>query len=46
MEAYRLYETALSLLRGTPCDVDRAEAAVRRFIGFCSGTAPRTEGAS
>ncbi|MEU6087271.1 serine protease [Streptomyces sp. NPDC047085] len=46
MEAYRLYETALSLLRGTPCDVDRAEAAVRRFIGFCSGTAPGTEDAS
>ncbi|MFS4097900.1 trypsin-like serine peptidase [Streptomyces sp. AF1A] len=42
VEAYRLYEDALSLLRQTPCDVERAEAAVERFIGFCAGTAPTT----
>ncbi|GHI02577.1 hypothetical protein AQI88_14585 [Streptomyces cellostaticus] len=45
MEAYRLYERALSLLRQTPCDVDLAESAVEGFIGFCSGTAPGKEGA-
>ncbi|MGW0414451.1 trypsin-like serine peptidase [Streptomyces collinus] len=43
-DAYRLYELALSLLRHTPCDVDEAEAAARRFVGFCSGTAPGAEG--
>ncbi|WP_107486183.1 serine protease [Streptomyces sp. MUSC 14] len=36
MEAYLLYEHALSVLRHTPCDVERAEAAVERFIAFCS----------
>ncbi|MGW1000216.1 S1 family peptidase [Streptomyces sp. NPDC002520] len=46
VEAYQLYESALSLLRQTPCDVDRAEDAAGRFIGFCSGTAPGKEGAS
>ncbi|MEU1401011.1 serine protease [Streptomyces sp. NPDC005728] len=46
MEAYRRYEHALSLLRRTPCDVDEAETAARRFIGFCSGTAPGKEGTS
>ncbi|MGW3354741.1 trypsin-like peptidase domain-containing protein [Streptomyces bungoensis] len=46
MEAYRLYEHALTLLRQTPCDVDRAEDAAERFVGFCSGTAPGREGAS
>ncbi|WP_330337130.1 trypsin-like peptidase domain-containing protein [Streptomyces sp. NBC_00557] len=40
MEAYRLYEQALSLLRHTPCDIERAEAAVGRFVGFCSACAP------
>ncbi|MEU0331867.1 serine protease [Streptomyces sp. NPDC006193] len=45
MEAYRLYEHALSLLRQTPCDIERAEAAVERFVGFCSA-APGQEGAS
>ncbi|MEU6506444.1 trypsin-like peptidase domain-containing protein [Streptomyces sp. NPDC046942] len=40
MEAYQLYEHALALLRHTPCDLERAEAAVNRFITFCSGTAP------
>ncbi len=44
VEAYRLYELALSLLRHTPCDVDEAEAAARRFVGLCSGTAPGAEG--
>ncbi|MFF7970900.1 trypsin-like peptidase domain-containing protein [Streptomyces sp. NPDC007905] len=44
VEAYRLYELALSLLRQTPCDVDAAETAVRRFVGFCSGTATAEEG--
>ncbi|WP_261386347.1 serine protease [Streptomyces sp. BK340] len=44
MEAYRLYELALSLLRQSPCDVDEAETAVRHFVGFCSGTAPGREG--
>ncbi|MFD8392093.1 trypsin-like peptidase domain-containing protein [Streptomyces sp. NPDC059680] len=42
MEAYRLYEHALSLLRHTPCDIEPAEAAVERFIGFCSASAPST----
>ncbi|MEU5083230.1 MULTISPECIES: trypsin-like peptidase domain-containing protein [Streptomyces] len=46
MTAYRLYEEALSLLRQTPCDIERAETAVERFIGFCSTTAPEEEGAS
>ncbi|MGW4568459.1 hypothetical protein ACWEN3_40965 [Streptomyces sp. NPDC004561] len=52
VEAYRLYEDALSLLRQTPCDVERAEAAVARFLGFCSVTSrgdtgpPGEEGAS
>lgn len=46
MTAYRLYEEALSLLRQTPCDIERAEAAVERFVGFCSATAPEQEGAS
>ncbi|MDO0925096.1 serine protease [Streptomyces sp. TG1A-8] len=45
VEAYRLYEDALALLRQAPCDVERAEAAARRFTGFCSGTAPGREGA-
>ncbi|SFY49049.1 S1 family peptidase [Streptomyces sp. F-1] len=36
--AYRLYESALVLLRRTPCDIEAAETAVERFIGFCSGT--------
>ncbi|MFG2121136.1 trypsin-like serine peptidase [Streptomyces sp. NPDC048710] len=44
MEAYRLYELALSLLRQSPCDVNAAETAARRFVGFCSGTAPGREG--
>ncbi|MFF0835776.1 MULTISPECIES: trypsin-like serine peptidase [unclassified Streptomyces] len=39
MEAYRLYERALSLLRQTPCDVEEAERAAERFVGFCSATA-------
>ncbi|GAA2202196.1 serine protease [Streptomyces bangladeshensis] len=39
MAAYRLYEQALSLLRQTPCDIERAEAAVERFVGHCSATA-------
>ncbi|MEU5539645.1 serine protease [Streptomyces sp. NPDC020362] len=43
--AYRLYEDALSQLRQTPCDVDRAESAVEAFVAFCSGTAPGREGA-
>ena len=43
MEAYQLYESALSLLRENPCDVDRAESAAERFIAFCSGAAPGTE---
>ncbi|MER6067874.1 trypsin-like peptidase domain-containing protein [Streptomyces sp. NPDC001817] len=42
MEAYRLYEHALSLLRHTPCDLERAEAAVERFVDFCSAPAPST----
>ncbi|MFF9767740.1 trypsin-like peptidase domain-containing protein [Streptomyces sp. NPDC014636] len=46
MAAYRLYEEALSLLRQTPCDIERAEAAVERFVGFCSATADGEEGAS
>ncbi|MFI2763965.1 trypsin-like peptidase domain-containing protein [Streptomyces echinatus] len=46
MAAYRLYEEAASLLRHTPCDIERAEAAVERFVGFCSGTADEEEGAS
>ncbi|MEU2062646.1 trypsin-like peptidase domain-containing protein [Streptomyces sp. NPDC013455] len=46
MAAYRFYEEALSLLRQTPCDIERAEAAVERFVGFCSATAPEEEGAS
>ncbi|MEU7414624.1 trypsin-like peptidase domain-containing protein [Streptomyces sp. NPDC042638] len=46
MTAYRLYEDALSLLRQTPCDIERAEAAVERFVGFCSTTADGEEGAS
>ncbi|MBL1084052.1 trypsin-like peptidase domain-containing protein [Streptomyces actinomycinicus] len=46
MEAYRLYEDALSLLRHSPCDIERAEAAVERFVGFCSATASGKEGAS
>ncbi len=45
MAAYRLYEQAVSLLRQTPCDIERAEAAVERFVGFCSATAPGEEGA-
>ncbi|MEV5386555.1 trypsin-like peptidase domain-containing protein [Streptomyces sp. NPDC052721] len=44
--AYRLYEQAVSLLRQTPCDIERAEAAVERFVGFCSATTPGEEGAS
>jgi Trypsin len=44
MEAYRLYEHALSLLRHTPCDIERAEGAVNRFVGFCSASAPTTPG--
>ncbi|MFE1879392.1 trypsin-like peptidase domain-containing protein [Streptomyces diastatochromogenes] len=44
MEAYRLYELALSLLRQSPCDVDEAETAARRFVGFCSGTATGRDG--
>ncbi|KUN31514.1 hypothetical protein AQJ11_04740 [Streptomyces corchorusii] len=44
--AYRLYEQAVSLLRQTPCDIERAEAAVERFVGFCSATPPGEEGAS
>ncbi|MYW46731.1 serine protease, partial [Streptomyces sp. SID161] len=44
--AYRLYEDALSLLRQAPCDIERAEAAVERFVGFCSATADGEEGAS
>lgn len=39
VEAYRLYEAALSLLRETPCDIERAQGAADRFIGFCSGAA-------
>ncbi|MFI2206855.1 trypsin-like peptidase domain-containing protein [Streptomyces sp. NPDC020192] len=39
MEAYRLYEHALSLLRHTPCDIERAETAVDRFVTFCSDPA-------
>ncbi|WP_225825250.1 trypsin-like peptidase domain-containing protein [Streptomyces naphthomycinicus] len=50
MAAYRLYEHAVSLLRQSPCDIERAEAAVERFVGFCSATATSTasgeEGAS
>ncbi|MFF8726142.1 trypsin-like peptidase domain-containing protein [Streptomyces sp. NPDC015171] len=46
MAAYRLYEHALALLRHTPCDIERAEAAVERFVGFCSATASGEEGAS
>ncbi|MGW1594006.1 trypsin-like peptidase domain-containing protein [Streptomyces sp. NPDC002343] len=46
MAAYRLYEEALSLLRQTPCDIERAEAAVERFVGFCSTPTPEEEGAS
>ncbi|MFF9580779.1 trypsin-like peptidase domain-containing protein [Streptomyces achromogenes] len=46
MTAYRLYEEALSVLRQTPCDIERAETAVERFVGFCSTTAPEEEGAS
>ncbi|MEU6665531.1 trypsin-like peptidase domain-containing protein [Streptomyces sp. NPDC046727] len=46
MAAYRLYEQAQSLLRQTPCDIERAEAAVERFVGFCSATAPGAEGVS
>ncbi|MET8771677.1 trypsin-like peptidase domain-containing protein [Streptomyces sp. NPDC004658] len=44
--AYRLYEQAVSLLRQTPCDIERAEAAVERFVGFCSAITPGEEGAS
>ncbi|MEV6838290.1 serine protease [Streptomyces sp. NPDC051133] len=44
MEAYRLYEDALALLRQTPCDIERAEAAVERFVGFCSAPDPGPEG--
>ncbi|MFH9083984.1 serine protease [Streptomyces sp. NPDC017673] len=44
--AYRLYEQAVSLLRQTPCDIERAETAVERFVGFCSAPAPGEEGAS
>ncbi|MEU8691737.1 serine protease [Streptomyces sp. NPDC048665] len=36
MEAYLRYEDALSVLRHTPCDIECAEAAVERFITFCS----------
>ncbi|MGW4888382.1 hypothetical protein [Streptomyces murinus] len=39
LEAYRLYEAALILLRQTPCDIERAEAAVDRFLGFCAEAA-------
>lgn len=39
MEAYRLYEHALSLLRHTPCDIERAETAVEHFVTFCSAPA-------
>ncbi|AYN38741.1 serine protease [Streptomyces dangxiongensis] len=46
VEAYRLYEHALSLLRQTPCDIERAETAVEAFVGFCSAPAPEEEGAS
>ncbi|MBL1103572.1 trypsin-like peptidase domain-containing protein [Streptomyces sp. 5-8] len=46
MAAYRLYEEAVSLLRQTPCDIERAEAAVERFVGFCSATPDEEEGAS
>ncbi|MFD0395203.1 serine protease [Streptomyces nogalater] len=28
-----------------PCDMERAETAVERFVGFCSTTAPKEEGA-
>ncbi|WP_244202069.1 S1 family peptidase [Streptomyces diastatochromogenes] len=44
MEAYRRYELALSLLRQSPCDVDEAETAARRFVGFCSGAATGRDG--
>ncbi|MEU8969381.1 trypsin-like peptidase domain-containing protein [Streptomyces monashensis] len=40
MEAYLLYEHALSVLRHTPCDVERAETAVERFIACCSAPTP------
>ncbi|MER6732368.1 serine protease [Streptomyces puniciscabiei] len=46
MAAYRLYEQALSLLRHTPCDLEEAEAAVERFVGFCSASAPAVPAAS
>ncbi|WP_256640260.1 S1 family peptidase [Streptomyces murinus] len=39
LEAYRLYEAALILLRQTPCDIERAEAAADRFLGFCAEAA-------
>ncbi|MFE9452358.1 serine protease [Streptomyces sp. NPDC006739] len=45
-EAYRRYEGAASLLRHSPCDLEEAEAAARRFITFCSGMASGTEDAS
>ncbi|WP_030338588.1 trypsin-like peptidase domain-containing protein [Streptomyces sp. NRRL S-1022] len=48
--AYRLYEHAMSQLRQTPCDIERAESATERFVGFCSTPAttvtPEEEGAS
>lgn len=39
MEAYRLYEHAVSLLRHSPCDLECAETAVERFVAFCSAPA-------
>lgn len=37
LEAYRLYESALRLLRRTPCDLEEAEAAVERFVALGAG---------
>ncbi|MFF4016409.1 serine protease [Streptomyces sp. NPDC001843] len=37
LEAYRLYESALRLLRRTPCDIEEAEAAVEAFVAFGAG---------